>query len=80
MNKQYSPQPVQDESINTQRAFWVAIIFSVFALGSLGLLVYVITVTPAWKVYAIAALTTIATAVDVASVPMMGSGGADFGL
>ena len=80
MDKQYSPQPVQDESINTQRAFWVAIIFSVFALGSLGLLAYVLTVTPAWQVYAIAALTAIATAIDVASVMMIRRGRADIGL
>ena len=80
MDKQNFPQPVQDESINVQRAFWVAIIFTVFALGSLGLLVYVITVTPAWQVYVITALTAIATIVDFASVIVIRRGRADLGL
>ena len=80
MDKQNSQQSIQDESINVQRALWVAVIFTVFALSSLGLLVYTSFATPAWQVYIVTVVTALATGLDIASVVMIRRGRAELGL
>jgi len=63
-----NPRKQDQDEINVQRAFWVAIIFTIVAASSVGLAIFLITSYPVWQVYVMAVTTVFSLGFDLAAV------------
>jgi GAF domain-containing protein/HAMP domain-containing protein len=85
MNNSFSSPPEntstqEHETINVQRAFWAAIIFTFVALTSVVTSVFLVGSNPIWQVYTIAAITVIALAADFIGMVLIWRGRTGLGL
>ena len=62
-------QPEQgSDDINVRRVFWVAIIYTIVAISSIGLAFVLIARNPVWQVYIMAAVAVVSFGLDLAAV------------
>jgi len=78
MNK--SNQITNDETINVQRAFWVAIIFTSIAVISFGVGIYLTVTQPYWQIYAMLVIAAFSVVFDVLAVILIRRGRAGTGI
>ncbi|HBX70788.1 MAG TPA: hypothetical protein DEH25_15765 [Chloroflexi bacterium] len=77
--KEINPQNNQDE-INVQRTFWVAVIYTVVAISSVGLAFFLISRYQIWQVYVMMVITLFSLGFDVAALIYIRRGRPAFGL
>ena len=63
-----NPREQNQEDINVQRAFRVAIIYTIVALSSVGLAIFLIIRAPVWQVFLMAGISMISFLLDLAAV------------
>ena len=84
MEKLISPisndHPTGVETINKQRAFWAATIFTFVAFISFVFALFLVSRSPIWQVYAIVAITAVALAADIIGTVLIWRGRTDLGL